>query len=190
MSPWPQLRQDDPWRGSAHGSENVAALDEALALIPADAGVAADWFTVTHLAERVDAYMLPNPFQNRYYGAGEPYTPSHEDVDWVVAQRWALGDTEVQFVFEALRRSPDWETAVDDDFVLVMKRRDALSDRARAVTALPGKLIAAQPTVNSTKGAPATHRGRMCSAFAGTLSQLSVSIRYKISARLSSSVIS
>lgn len=125
VSPWPQLRQDDPWRGSAHGSENVAALDEALALIPADAGVAADWFTVTHLAERVDAYMLPNPFQNRYYGAGEPYTPSHEDVDWVVAQRWALGDTEVQFVFEALRRSPDWETAVDDDFVLVMKRRDA-----------------------------------------------------------------
>lgn len=122
IGPWPQFREFDPWVGSVHSDESRTALDQALAIIPGDAPVAADWFTVTHLAHRTDAYMLPNPFQNRFYGAGEPYAPNGEDVDWIVAQRWALGDAQVDWVVNSLQSDPGWETVVDNDVVLVMKR--------------------------------------------------------------------
>lgn len=127
VSPWPQFRQNDPWAGSVHSAETREILDAALAMIPGDAPVSADWFTVTHLAHRRDAYMLPNPFQNRWYGAGEPYEPTPDDVDWVVAQRWALNDLQVSRIMQDLEADPGWETAVDNPVVLVMKRVGAPS---------------------------------------------------------------
>lgn len=125
VAPWPQLRKGNPWVGSAQNDESVAAIDAALAMIPGDAAVAADWFTTPHLAERVNIYMLPNPFSERYFGAGEPYDSAGGDVDWIVTQRWALNDRDVAAVFESARLSGDWEVVVDNDVVLMMKRRDA-----------------------------------------------------------------
>lgn len=122
VGPWPQFRSADPWAGSVHNEQDRQALDDALAMIPGDAPVAADWFTVTHLAHRVHAYMLPNPFLNRYYGAGERYGPTEDDVDWVAAQRWALNDDEVGRIFNRLSADPGWETVVDNDVVVVLKR--------------------------------------------------------------------
>ena len=125
VGPWPQLRKANPWAGSAASDEAVVAIDAALTMIPGDAAVAADWFTTPHLAERVNVYMLPNPFSERYFGSGEPYDSAGGEVDWIVVQRWALNDRDVAAVFESARRSGDWEVVVDNDDVLMMKRRDA-----------------------------------------------------------------
>jgi uncharacterized membrane protein len=119
VSPWTILREGDPWVGAA---QNHAPVDEAIAMIPEDAPVAADWFTTTHLAQRVEIYMLPNPVRNRYYGAGERYAPTLDDVDWLVAQRWALNDKDVTAAFDAARRGGEFETVVDNATLLVMKR--------------------------------------------------------------------
>ena len=124
VGPWPQFRESDPWVGAAQSDESVAALDSAVAMIPDDAPVAADWFTVSHLAHREKVYMLPNPFQNRYYGAGEPYSPGSDDVDWIIAQRWALNDAEVKFAFRTAESSGEWEVAVDNAVLMMLKRTD------------------------------------------------------------------
>ena len=125
IGPWPHGREISPWAGSVHSGESRQALDEALAIIPPDAPVAADWFTVTHLANRVGAYMLPNPWHNRFYGAGEPYQPTGDDVDWLVAQGWAQGDDQIASIIRRLDADPDWERVVDNRWVLVMKRVSA-----------------------------------------------------------------
>jgi uncharacterized membrane protein len=121
-SPWGVTRDDNPWAGAAKTDEEVAAVDAAIALIPRDAAVAADWFTATHLAEREVIYMLPNPFHNRLYGAGEPYAPSPSDVDWVITQRWALDDVEVGPLLASLQSGDEWEVVVDNEVVLALKR--------------------------------------------------------------------
>ncbi len=87
--------------------------------------MAADWFTVTHLANRIDAFMLPNPWFNRFYGAGEPYEPTGDDVDWFVAQGWAQGDTQIASIIRQLDADEEWERVVDNQWVLVMKRTAA-----------------------------------------------------------------
>lgn len=119
VSPWTFLREGDPWVAPAG---DYAPVDDAVAMIPSDAAVAADWSTATHVAERVDIYLLPNPFKELYYGAGEPYTPTLDDVDWLIAQQWALGSEDVTEVFEAARRGGQFETVVDDNRMIVLKR--------------------------------------------------------------------
>jgi hypothetical protein len=76
-----------------------------------------------------------------------------------------------------------------DEF-LIADTHHNISLAAGRTRTLPFSQLAGQATVNSTRGAPSTHRGRMCSALAGSLSQLSVSMRYRTSARPSSSLIS
>lgn len=125
VGPWPFLRKGDPWVGSAQSTESVEAIDAALRLIPRDAPVTADWFTAPHLADREIVYMLPNPFQNRYFGAGEPYAPTPGDIDWMIAQRWALGDDQVAAAFDTATTSGEWDVVVDNPHVLMLKRRGA-----------------------------------------------------------------
>jgi uncharacterized membrane protein len=122
VGPWTFLRKGDPWVGAAQSEESVVAIDAALSLIPRDAPVAADWFTAPHLASRETVYMLPNPFRNRYFGAGEAYAPTPDDIDWIVAQRWALGDDEVAAAFAAAQESGEWAVVVDNAVVFMLKR--------------------------------------------------------------------
>ncbi len=66
---------------------------------------------------------------------------------------------------------------------VVLVVHDASGPPGRPALGLRKLVPPGQPMVNSTRGASLTHRGRMCSALAGSLPQLSMSIRYSTFAR-------
>ena len=67
-----------PWGrdGSPHDlfdDAHAVAAREALALIPDDAIVSADWALTPHLARRQHVYFPPNPYHTRLYGAHDTF---------------------------------------------------------------------------------------------------------------------
>jgi hypothetical protein len=81
-------------------SERIAAIRDALALVPARAAVAADYTLVPHLSHRPIVYMFPNPFFAEQWGlpgvqpslpGGLPHDP--ETIEYIVVRDEILGDS-------------------------------------------------------------------------------------------------
>lgn len=101
-----------------------AAAGAAIALIPADAVVAADCHFVTHLDHRVEIYEFPNPFAQRNWADGksngEPLPDRIARVQYVIVLR----DQEAVLrpVFEQVLASGEFRTLYDQDGVVLLQR--------------------------------------------------------------------
>jgi uncharacterized membrane protein len=102
-----------------------AAATAALALIPADAVVAADYHFVTHLDHRVEIYEFPNPFAQRNWAdgrsTGQPLPDRIARVQYVIALR----DQEkaLRSVLDQVMASGEFRTIYDLDGVVLLQRR-------------------------------------------------------------------
>jgi uncharacterized membrane protein len=105
------------------GAAERTAIQEALEVIPADAAVSAEATIATHLSQRRAIYEFPSPFIRWKWGTldGPDPDPNPDDVDWIVARNSFLGDW--RHVFDPIVASPGWETVVESDAVIVLRRR-------------------------------------------------------------------
>jgi len=112
----PEMR--DPWGWSAQSPQLV---EEAIALIPSDAAVAADYTVAPHLAHRDRVYMFPNPFVARFWSVPGAEPPPPDDVEWVVVRRSALGFEDVRQGFEIVMQQA-FTKVLENDEVIVYRR--------------------------------------------------------------------
>lgn len=104
------------WNGPLADQEQY---EEALALVPPDASVAAWYRFVPHLAIRTDVYQLPNPWERSNYSAPGLPLPDPETVEWVVIRR---GEDDA--LAERLLASAEFDVVYDEGSALVLKRRE------------------------------------------------------------------
>lgn len=101
------------------------AANAALALIPPDAVVAADYRFVTRLDHRVEIYEFPNPWAQRNWADGKsngrPLPDRIARVQYVIALR----DQEkaLQPVLDQVMASGEFRTVYDQDGVVLLQRR-------------------------------------------------------------------
>jgi uncharacterized membrane protein len=118
-----------PWSHDkivAAASPADQARRKALAMIPADAPVSAQFNLVPQLSHRVKIFEFPNPFRAANWGLdGDVHTASDQDgVRYVVVDR-SLLDQDQQTLLRDLQASPDWATRLDSDNVVLLERRGA-----------------------------------------------------------------
>jgi len=108
----------------------AAAADQArrhaLALVPEGAPVSAQYNLVPHLGHRVEVYEFPNPFRAVNWGlAGDQHPQAAlERLRFVVVERNLLGEQDRELL-DRLQADPGWRTALDDQDVVVLERREA-----------------------------------------------------------------
>jgi uncharacterized membrane protein len=118
-----------PWSHDkivAAASPADQARRKALAMIPADAPVSAQFNLVPQLSHRVKIFEFPNPFRAANWGLdGDVHTASDQDgVRYVVVDRGLL-DQDQQTLLRDLQASPDWATRLNSDNVVLLERRGA-----------------------------------------------------------------
>lgn len=116
-----------PWshdRIVATASPADQARDRALAMIPADVPVSAQFNLVAHLSHRVKIFEFPNPFRSANWGlSGDVHAAGdQEDLRYVVVDR-SLLDQDQQTLLHDLQASPDWATRLDSSNLVVLERR-------------------------------------------------------------------
>ena len=108
------------WAGP---SDHQGALRRALAKVPADAGLATNYYVVPHATHRTHVYEWPNPWMPGNWGIANRDPDDPKEVDWL------LLDLTVDQEPELRARLPgaggDFEVVSDDDRVLVAARRPA-----------------------------------------------------------------
>jgi uncharacterized membrane protein len=118
--PLPGAGAFSSWRLTA--PSNSAAMNQAIRLVPADAGVVASGELVPHLSERRVIYTFPNPFEPLVYGLDDATPRYPQRADWVVVNYRELLPKRQKLV-DRLRRSAVWAVVFDRDGVVVLKRR-------------------------------------------------------------------
>jgi uncharacterized membrane protein len=100
------------------------ARRRALAMIPPDAPVSAQFNLVPQLSHRVRIYEFPNPFRTSNWGLSGDVHPARDlqEVRYVVVDRSLLDDDQ-QSLLRDLQASPDWTTRLDSDNVVLLERR-------------------------------------------------------------------
>jgi uncharacterized membrane protein len=100
------------------------ARRRALAMIPPDAPVSAQFNLVPQLGHRVRIYEFPNPFRTSNWGLSGDVHPARDlqEVRYVVVDRSLLDDDQ-QSLLRDLQASPDWTTRLDSDNVVLLERR-------------------------------------------------------------------
>jgi uncharacterized membrane protein len=116
-----------PWshdRIVATASPADQARDRALAMIPADVPVSAQFNLVAHLSHRVKIFEFPNPFRSANWGlSGDVHAASdQQDLRYVVVDR-SLLDQDQQTLLHDLQASPDWATRLDSSNLVLLERR-------------------------------------------------------------------
>jgi uncharacterized membrane protein len=81
VSPLGRPYRDGAW---AAPQPRAAALDAAVASVPADAGVSTTYTIVSHLTHRRVAYEWPNPWIVGNWGIRDEHGPSPDTVDYLV----------------------------------------------------------------------------------------------------------
>lgn len=120
--PW-GLWRTNPWAGRVADS---ASASEAIALIPADAKVAAESRFVAHLGHRKTIYVFPNPVLERNWSAGGVNRPPANDFDWLVIRTdTATMDAVIRVEVEKLTSSAAFVEVVANDEVRVLRRVDS-----------------------------------------------------------------
>ena len=118
-----------PWSHNkivATASPADQARRQALALIPADAPVSAQFNLVPQLSHRVKIFEFPNPFRAANWGlSGDVHTAADQDgLRYVVVDR-SLLDQDQQTLLRDLQASPDWATKLDSNNVVLLERQGA-----------------------------------------------------------------
>ncbi len=118
---WESLGKDDA----------RARIREALATIPSEAVVAADYSLVPHLAHRRGIYMLPNPFEASYWGISGENPADPESVDYIALRKDKGGDLVASLVADLVESGRFERVAADSDFGLYRRvAKVALSEHA------------------------------------------------------------
>ncbi len=107
---------------------NVAAMADAVKLIPASADVIASNEIAPHLSQRKTIYMFPNPFERILYGLGDaqlakPLPPDSQQVTtpmWIIVNLEDLSLRRQRFV-RSLQNDSRWVTVFDQDEVVVLR---------------------------------------------------------------------
>jgi uncharacterized membrane protein len=107
----------------ATASPSDQARRQALAMIPADAPVSAQFNLVPHLGHRVKIFEFPNPFRSANWGlSGDVHTASDQQgLRYVVVDRSLLDDDQ-RTLLKDLQASPDWATKLDSHNVVLLER--------------------------------------------------------------------
>jgi uncharacterized membrane protein len=132
-SPSPLSKSYAVWSGSSGPNARLATLDEAVALVPDDAAVAATYTILPHLAHRTQAYDWPNPFVPAYWGNDDcKKLPSPSIVDYVVLDRFAVGEAQKAMVQQMFAPGGPFRVLLDADNIVVGERVgvDPLVDEA------------------------------------------------------------
>ena len=117
-APWSR----DPVVGMASAAD--APRQQALALIPPDAPVSAQFNLVPHLTNRTRIYEFPNPFRAANWGLDGDAHPAEDQqaLRYVIVDR-SLLDKDQQALFQDLQASPDWKIKFDSSGVVLLERR-------------------------------------------------------------------
>jgi uncharacterized membrane protein len=94
-SPSPLSREyrSGVWAATAPHSTRVEAMDAAVALVPADAGVSATYNLVPHLTHRSIIYEYPTPLKRSYYGLDSQPPRYRGRVTWYVLDTAVIDET-------------------------------------------------------------------------------------------------
>jgi uncharacterized membrane protein len=122
-----------PWSHDkivATASPGDQARRRALAMIPADAPVSAQFNLVPHLSHRVKIFEFPNPFKATNWGlSGDVHAArDQQELRYVVVDR-SLLDKDQKTLLKDLQASPDWATKLDSDNVVLLERRGTGGNR-------------------------------------------------------------
>jgi uncharacterized membrane protein len=111
----------DPVVGTASAAD--APRRQALALIPPDAPVSAQFNLVAHLTHRTRVYEFPNPFRAANWGLEGDVHPAQDlqDVRYVIVDRGLL-DKDQQTMLQDLQTSPEWTTKFDSGGIVLLER--------------------------------------------------------------------
>jgi uncharacterized membrane protein len=111
----------------AKPDDRSASLTKAVAMIPANAGVAASDFVLPHLDRRKHAYLWPNPFEERYWGNYDPIAPTPlpdpNNVDWFVIDDRLLRPSDGDLALKLTEPDGPFELVYKSNGVLVGKRK-------------------------------------------------------------------
>lgn len=101
-------------------------FDRAIALVPAEASVAATYYLIPHLTHREEAYEWPNPWLQVNWGLSGEAVPDPSTVDYVVLDTTLAQEPDLLL---DLTTGGAYEVLLDEDAVVVLRRADALDDR-------------------------------------------------------------
>jgi hypothetical protein len=120
VGPWARAVGGTPLGGAPYAStERVAALSEAVALVPADAAVTMSNSAGAHLSARRYVYSVP------YLRRAEWVVVDTADA-WVVSRDSPIlyrRPAVVRRFLERLQADPEWETVYERSGVVVVRRR-------------------------------------------------------------------
>jgi uncharacterized membrane protein len=122
-----------PWSHDkvvATASPADQARRQALAMIPPDAPVSAQFNLVTHLSHRTKVFEFPNPFRSVNWGLSGDVHPAsdQQELRYVLVDRGLL-DQDQQTLLRDLQASPDWATKLDSSNVVLLEHRGAGAPR-------------------------------------------------------------
>jgi uncharacterized membrane protein len=100
------------------------ALDKGVAVIPADASVAASDNIAAHLSHRRSIYDFPNPFQWMVYGRSESDAASSDAADWIIVQPELLGEKYRRVFDRLVEPGGGFKVVFDEDGVVVARRSE------------------------------------------------------------------
>jgi len=111
------------WGGT---TGDPAAINEALAMIPDDAPLSADWFIGPHVGHRDVVYMYSNPFVRDYWSVDSVAGPPIDGAEWVVMRANTPGEygEKTEQALEIIKADPSWEQVIANDAVLLYHRTD------------------------------------------------------------------
>jgi uncharacterized membrane protein len=117
-APWSK----DPVVGASSAAD--APRRQALALIPPDAAVSAQFNLVPQLTRRTRIYEFPNPFRAVNWGLEGDAHPARDqqELRYVIVDRGLL-DKDQQTLLQDLQSSPDWATRFESGGVVLLERR-------------------------------------------------------------------
>src|SRR4029453_16179645 len=102
---------------------DVAVRKEAIRMIGATDGVAADYWTVPHLTHRDTIYTFPNPWRNKNYGTSPSAHGDPAKVKWLLldTRLFTPGDVD-QALYQSILTSGEFVTRIDRNGVVLLER--------------------------------------------------------------------
>lgn len=99
-----------------------AAVNDAIRMVPRDAGVSAVYNLVPHLTHRSEIFEWPNPFVVTNWGAPGSKPPRADQADWLVLDRTELG-TSAPLLDSLTGPSGTFEVIFERDGIVAARRR-------------------------------------------------------------------
>ena len=103
------------------------AFDDAVAAVPAGAGVSTTYNLVPHLSHRVHVYEWPNPWAVSYWGVEGENLPNPNDVQYLVLDLTVVGPEHRAIVDRLMAPDGEFELVFQRDEILVARRRTGVA---------------------------------------------------------------